>query len=250
MYFLYQEYKIKYQLVGTGSYLVLLHGWGIDQTTFSNLVEQLKGYYTVLTFDFIGFGESDKPLKPLTLNDYVDLTRSLITHLNITNPIIMGHSFGGRVAIKYALLYDVKTLILCSSAGIKHLSIQKKIKIWRYKLLKNWYKLVSKSKLEWLVRTSGSSDYQKCSPVMKQTMTNVINVDLKNDIKKLNCKTIVLWGYYDKVTPYKDALYINKHLKGSRLITFYKSGHFPYLDEENKTVSAIISGGLKDGGSY
>ena len=59
-----------------------------------------------------------------------------------------------------------------------------------------------------------------------------------------------MWGYYDKVTPYKDALYINRNLLGSRLITFYKSGHFPYIDEENKTISAIISGGLKDGGNY
>lgn len=250
MYFLYRNYQVSYQLVGSGSYLVLLHGWGVNQTAFANLVARLKDYYTVLTFDFLGFGESDTPTEPLTLDDYVDQTKALIEALNIKNPIILGHSFGGRIAIKYALLYDVKTLILCSSAGIKHLSISKTFKIWRYKFLKHWYKLVNKKKLETLMKNSGSHDYQKCSPIMKQTMSNVINVNLKNDIKKIKCQTIVLWGYYDKVTPYKDALYINRNLLGSRLITFYKSGHFPYIDEENKTISAIISGGLKDGGNY
>ena len=250
MYFLYRDYKINYQLEGSGTYLVLMHGWGVDLSTFNNLVERLKAYYTILTFDFLGFGDSSMPTSPLTLKDYVDVTRALIKELKISNPIILGHSFGGRVAIKYANLYDVKLLILFDSAGIKHFSIAKSFKIYRYKLLKRLYKITSKPRLEKLVNSSGSSDYQKCTPIMKKTMSNVIKVDLKKDIKKIKCNTLILWGYYDKATPYQDALYMNKYIKGSRLITFFKSGHFPYLDEEDKTVSAIISGGIKDGGIY
>lgn len=247
MYFLFKNHKVDYSITGDGHYLVLLHGWGVDKSTFNNLVEGLKLYYTVLTLDFIGFGESDEPQYPFTLNDYVAMVKALLDHLHIENPIMFGHSFGGRVAIKYALNNEVRILILMDSAGIRHLPLSKKYKILKYKFLKNLYKLISLNKLEKLRAKTGSSDYQKCSPMMKKTLSNVVKVNLKKDIKKLNCKTLILWGYYDKVTPYSDAVYFHQKIANSRLITFYNSGHFPYIDEEKKTLSAIISGGLNNG---
>lgn len=243
MEFLYKNYIINYDLRGQGSYLILMHGWGVDKTTFSKVEEELKNYYTVLTFDFIGFGKSSTPIKPFSLDDYLESVEALVKHLNIVNPIVVGHSFGGRVAIKYALRNDVKKLILVSSAGIIHFSLKTKLKIIKYKFLKNIYKLFSKTKYQKLITSSGSDDYKKLNNVMKRTMTNVIKKDLKKYIKKINVSTLILWGYFDITTPYKDAIYFNKKIKDSRLITFFRSGHFCYLEEENKFINILIGGG-------
>jgi pimeloyl-ACP methyl ester carboxylesterase len=246
MYFLYKDHKMSYDVSGQGSYLVLMHGWGVDQSTYATIKERLQLYFTVVTFDFLGFGKSDEPHIPFTLNDYVDGVKALLSFLNITNPILLGHSFGGRVAIKYAQKNDVKSLILVDSAGVKKFSLKIWLKIIKYKCLKRFYNLFSKTKLEKLINSTGSPDYQKSSSIMKRTMSNVIKENLKKNIKRINCNTLILWGYYDRATPFSDAIYINKNIKDSRLITFYHSGHFPYIDEANKFISVVISGGIKD----
>ena len=89
---------------------------------------------------------------------------------------------------------------------------------------------------------SGSSDYKNASSVMKKTMTNVINIDLKNEIGKLNCKVLLFWGFNDSTTPLADGIYMNEHIKDSKLVIFYNSGHFPYLDEPDKFTKAIVNG--------
>ena len=141
-------------------------------------------------------------------------------------------------------MYPVSALILVSSAGIKHKSLKTKWKIYKYKLKKYYFKLFNKQKLQALFASSGSEDYKKASPIMKQTMSNIIDIDLRKDIKKLNVKVLLLWGFHDTTTPLADAVYINRHIRDSRLVIFYHSGHFPYLDEPEKFVKVIMSGGV------
>lgn len=244
MYYLYRGLKVYYNIVGNGEVIVFLHGWGVSSESFQEIVEEIKNYYQVITIDFSGFGFSEEPHHPFTLNDYVDELHELLTTLNIKDFTLLAHSFGGRVAIRYCCKYHVRKLILVDSAGIKHRPIKVLYKIYRYKFLKFIYKIFDKDKLENLRSKSGSFDYQKASPILKQTMNNIIKINLKREIKKIPCKTLIFWGYYDTVTPMSDALYIHKTLANSRLIIFYHSGHFPYLDEKKKFIKAIISGGL------
>lgn len=245
MNFLYNDYEINYELIGQGSYIVLLHGWGVDKETFRGVITKLKDYYQVLSFDFIGFGKSSPPKAPFTLDDYVLSLEALLKYLHIKNPIIVGHSFGGRVALKFSLRNHIKKLVLVSSAGIKHFSWIKVLKIGKYKFLKRWYYLFSKQKYEALIYNSGSPDYKCLSGVMKKTMSNVISENLKKYLKKISVPTLIMWGYHDQVTPYTDAQIFKDNIKKSKLITFFKSGHFCYIDEKKKFVDAIINGGGK-----
>lgn len=244
MYFQYKNQDIYYDIIGEGSKLVILHGWGVSSISFKEVVKKLSTKYQVITIDLLGFGMSDEPLEPLNLDDYVDSVHSLLSNLSIEYPIILGHSFGGRIAIKYAMLYPVSSLILVSSAGIKHRSIKTKWKIYKYKLKKYFYKIFKKQKLQELLSSSGSEDYKNATPIMKKTMSNVIDLDLRNEISKLNNKVLLLWGFKDNITPLVDGVYMNNQIKNSRLIIFYDSGHFPYLDEPDKFVKIVMNGGL------
>ena len=236
--------KMYYYVEGNGYPIVFLHGWGQSFSTFNNVSNHLKGKFKIIGVDFLGFGKSKEPSVPLSVQDYTEHLSLLLKKLNINNPIIIAHSFGGRIAMRYAKLFNTHTLILIGSAGIKTRNFQYYIKVYRFKLLKFIYKIFSKEKYEKLINTSGSADYRNASLIMKQTLSKVVNYNSKPDMKRIVIDTHLLWGVYDKETPYENCVKMHKLIKSSRIITFYNSGHFLYQDEEKKfifTIDKILS---------
>lgn len=241
MTFKYRGLDINYKIEGNGPPIILLHGWGTSMNTFDALTNEIKSKYQVHLIDLIGFGKSDTPINSLNLNDYVLLLYEYIEKQSIENPIILGHSFGGRIAIKYASNFNnISKLILVDSAGIKkRLKLKTKLKIKKYKFQKWWYK-ITKNVMAYnkLLLNSGSYDYKHAKESMKQTLVKIVNEDLKKNLKKINVDTLIIWGKEDKETPYKDGILMNKLIKNSGLVTMENTGHFPYL--ENKRYFNII----------
>lgn len=247
MNYIYRGMRIEYDIVGSGNPIILLHGWGTNKNTFTNLCNEIKTKYEVHLIDLIGFGKSDEPYKVLTLDDYVYFLCDYIKRNNIKNPIILGHSFGGRIAIKYTSLFNnVDKLILVDSAGIKKKrNIKKWISIKKYKLKKWFFKLTKNTKAyEKLINSSGSYDYKNASDIMKGTLSKIVNEDLRKHLKDISTETLIIWGKDDKETPYKDALLMNKLLKNSGLVSFDNTGHFPYL-ENKKEFNIVLKEYLK-----
>lgn len=217
--------------------LVMLHGWGVDSSIFKEIINQLD--YYVIIIDFIGFGKSDSPIIPFTLDDYVDEVNQIIKNLKLKNITLLGHSFGGRVAIKYNYYYNIYNLILVDSAGINHRTLSLYKKIIKYKLLKKYYFIFDKVKYKELIINSGSRDYKLLPPIMKQTMNKIIKVDLRKYCKVTRTNTLILWGVNDNETPLTDSYIYHKLFFNPKLIIFYKSGHFPFLDEQEKFIRVI-----------
>lgn len=242
MTYKYKGIKINYSIYGKGNPIILLHGWGTSCNTFSNLATRLENNYEVHLIDLIGFGKSEEPFKAFCLSDYVYFLNDYIIRNNIKNPIILGHSFGGRIAIKYASMFkNIDRLILVDSAGIKkRLTLKKLIKVKTYKLKKKWYKLTRNiNKYNQLITNSGSYDYKNASNIMKATLSKIISEDLKKHLRDIPVETLIIWGKDDKETPYKDALTMNKLIKNSGLVTLENTGHFPYLESKYEFNSII-----------
>lgn len=219
--------------------LIFLHGWGQSFATFTTVVEAFQDRYRIIGVDFMGFGNSSQPSEPLTLDDYVSQLHTLIRLLHITDPILVGHSFGGRVAIRYSSLHPPKKLILISTAGIRKHGIRYYYRISRYKILKRIYKLLSETKYQALISSSGSEDFQNAPPVMKKTLSNIVGLRQTRDMKKIGTETYLIWGVHDHVTPYTDGIAIRKLISTSKLIPFYQSGHFSYLQETGKFIKTL-----------
>ena len=219
--------------------IVLLHGWGMKKETFLPLAEKLKGFNYIIC-DFLGFGESEEPNIPLTLNDYVECVREVIKEYNVTNNLyLVGHSFGGRVAIAYCTKYEVTKVFLVNAKAFKNKTIKHKIKIMRYKLIKRFYKIFNKRKYNEYIKDKGSSDYKALSNVMKKTFVNIVNFDLKKHLKKIKCDVVVLGSINDTIVTYDETVKIHKLIKNSKLYPFFCSGHFSYIDEERKVINII-----------
>lgn len=246
MDYIYKNKYVYFNKVGSGDVVILLHGWGVDSTIFNEIVDTLKDKYLVYTIDLPGFGKSDEPSIAYTLDDYVELLYLFILDKSIEHPIIIGHSFGGRIAIKYASLYQVNRLILIDSAGLKpvnNFKIKYKINIYKFK---KWFYKTTKNVIKYndLLINSGSSDYKNASSIMKKTLSNVTSIYLDNILKNIICDTLIIWGKKDDVTPYKHAIKLKKKIKNAGLVTLEGVGHFPFI-ESKKTFNKIIKSYLE-----
>ena len=114
--FNYKGVNVNYVREGNkeGQAVVLLHGWGQNiqmmKPVGDNLVDK-----DVIIIDLPGHGKSDEPKEIWLLDDFVEMIHSLLGELGISNPILIGHSFGGKISLMYASKYDVKKLILFGS---------------------------------------------------------------------------------------------------------------------------------------
>ncbi|MEG1662240.1 MAG: alpha/beta hydrolase, partial [Clostridiales bacterium] len=110
---------INYQLSGSGRDILLLHGWGVDSTTLAVLFEHLAERFRVCSVDLPGFGQSQAPKEVWGVGEYADFVTKLLHYVDFKDPVILGHSFGGRIAILLGARGVAAKLILADSAGIK-----------------------------------------------------------------------------------------------------------------------------------
>jgi pimeloyl-ACP methyl ester carboxylesterase len=106
--------------VGEGPALLLLHGLGCDHTTWEPVIDTLARRYTVIAPDLLGHGLSDKPRADYSVGGYANGMRDLLTVLGIDRVTVLGHSFGGGVAMQFAYQFPERTerLILVASGGL------------------------------------------------------------------------------------------------------------------------------------
>ena len=106
--------------VGQGPALLLLHGLGCDHTTWEPVIDALSKRYTVIAPDLLGHGESAKPRADYSVGGYANGMRDLLAVLGIDTVTVVGHSFGGGVAMQFAYQFPERTerLMLVASGGL------------------------------------------------------------------------------------------------------------------------------------
>ncbi len=109
-----------YVRMGSGPVVLLLHGLGCDHTTWAPVMESLARTHTVIAPDLLGHGSSDKPRADYSVGGYANGMRDLLTVLGVDTATVVGHSFGGGVAMQFAYQYPERTerLVLVGSGGL------------------------------------------------------------------------------------------------------------------------------------
>jgi pimeloyl-ACP methyl ester carboxylesterase len=246
--------KVNYIVSGEGRNVILLHGWGQNIQAFQAVHNFLESKFRVYTIDFPGFGESDGPPVPWGIEDYTTLVEKFVKNLQINDPILIGHSFGGRVSIVYSSRNDVRKVILVDSAGVKpKRSLDYYVKVYTFKSAKYLLKLpiISKFEKELLGKLRskfGSSDYKNTSGVLQQTMVKVVNEDLTHLMPKIKAPTLLIWGEDDTATPVSDGRLMEKLIPDAGLVVLKGCGHFSYLEKFNE-FAVIVDHFLKKDGA-
>ncbi len=203
--------------------VILLHGYKQDSSSLTILEEKLKAYFNIYNLNYTQF----KNDKVLTLNNYVLEIHNIIKDLN--NPILIGHSLGGKVATLYACKYKVKKIILIAPSTYRKITLSLKVKVFFNKVLKGLH----------LKKTLGSKEYKVLSSFEKKTFNNIIkNVDIR-ELKKLHSKTLIIGFNNDDKVKAKDLKRLNKLLKNSSL-HFFKGDHFSYVEHAEDICLLIM----------
>lgn len=249
MYFTYEDITIYYEKYGNHKKsIIILPGWGDTRKTFTYMVNFLSIYFNVYILDYPSFGNSPSPNHDLTIYDYTLLIHEWIKSLGIKNPILIGHSFGGRIITTLTGYYhfNYNNIIYLNSAGIKP-KIKFKTRIYKFlKKLKIFLPKKYRQKyLNFLFNKFASTDYKELNNNMYQTFKNIVNTDLKHYLKDIKAKVLIIWGNKDTSTPLKDAIIMHQKIANSELIVIDHATHYSYL-EYPILINRIIFFQLKD----
>lgn len=246
MYYINKDFNMYYEIHGSGKKsIVILPGWGNTRETFELFINYFREKYRIIIIDYPGFGKSSFPKRDLDINDYAQLIKEFLEDLGIFNPIIIAHSFGGRIATLLSSKYHIKIekMVFMDVAGLRRKSLKRWFKVKIYKinkfLIKTFVKKQQEKHLEKLRKKYGSSDYNSLTDEMVKTFSNIVNEDLRKYIPNIKEELLLLWGMNDCDTPLKDGYYFNKKVDNSALIIFPRGTHFVYL-EYPCTVCKII----------
>ena len=217
------------------STIIILHGWGSSKEKWKDVQENLEiDGFRVFVPDIPGFKKETALGEPWDLNDYVQWLEEFLDANHIKDFFLVGHSFGGRIAIKFAVSHPLKALILVASAGIKKkcLSFSFVGKMIRFLRIENTFlwKYFRKFFYKCILR---KTDYLNTSSDLKETMKNVLKEDLTPLLEEIKIPTLLIWGDKDKYTPLKDGLLMNKKIKNSRIEILKGIGHTPYSENPN-----------------
>lgn len=231
------DIRINYQQFGTGEDLVFLHGWGQNIEMMLPLAKRFQDKYRITLLDFPGFGNSEEPKNAYTIYDYTACLEQLLKEVDVKNPTLIAHSFGGRVAICYASKNKTKKLVLFGSPCIR-----KEKKSTKNSIYKSIKKLPGMDKLANIAKKHiGSADYRNATPMMREVLVNVINQDLSSEAKKIKAETLLIWGTNDEAAPIDDARELEKILQDGALIELPGCTHYAYLEAIDQVTNILNS---------
>lgn len=252
--FTYQGIKLHYTVSGVGQPLFLLHGWGCSTEIWKSILPFLEERFQVINIDFAGFGLSDEPAEVWGVEEYTRSVEAIAHKEKITNPVLVGHSFGGRVSIVYASRNTTCKVILTDAAGVKpKRPLSYYCKVYSFKLMKHLAPLLlGRSRAEqWINKRrakAGSADYNNASPRMRAILSKVVNEDLCHLMPKITAPTLLFWGENDTATPLADAKRMEKLIPDAGLVTVAGAGHYAFLENTPlflRVVESFLSKEIK-----
>lgn len=216
------------------SSIIILHGWKLNSGKYQKLQRIFtdKGYKIFLP-DLPGFGKNSDIDKIYSLEDYADFVLDYITKNQINSPILLGHSFGGRISlvvgakqpslIKSLVLTGVPGFIPTAKLKVNFFYYLAKIgkvifSIWPFSILANTAR-------KCLYKGAGAFDYYHTSGFLRETFKKIIRTDLEPYMKMIKIPTILIWGGEDTITPVWIAEKMVNLIKGSKLIIVPNEGH-------------------------
>ncbi|MFQ6609485.1 MAG: alpha/beta fold hydrolase [Fidelibacterota bacterium] len=254
--FTFESQKIVYIDGGEGTPLIFLHGQASDLMNFEPVYSMFARDFRIIALDYPGYGKSGKVGVVLTEDSLVRLLEQLYKVTQIQSATLIGHSFGGYVAMLFALANPgmVQSMILVSPAGLQEytpavqqylrssFTVAEIVKTSVEKAYQNyrassvyWSPQMEKYaqyRIELLKK--GGDDYQEYARAMVQAMELMLNTKIRERIGSIHIPTLLVWGNQDPLIPLTVGKEAKRIIQNSRLKTIDRCGHFPMLEYPNQ----------------
>lgn len=220
----------------------LVHGWTYSLDNWAAFIAELEtaGFEPIMHHVPGLTTPSDEVW---TVDKYVAWLREEIK--DEKDPIVLGHSNGGRIAMQYDVAHPghISHLILLDSAGTYDRRIRTQLKRAFFQPLAKVLKpLVPKGKMQRVVhRAIGAQDYGKAPENMRQTLQHMLEHDETFSPANVTARTSVIWGVHDKATPLYQGKQIYSLLQNPVAMHELEAGHSPQINHASEVVAAIVN---------
>lgn len=257
-----------YRRAGSGEPVLLIHGLAGSSRTWDDVITPLAKHYDVIAPDLLGHGESAKPVGDYSLGAFASGLRDILSVLDVGSVTIVGHSFGGGVAMQLAYQHPhlVDRLVLVGSGGLGRevswllrmlalpgaeflmpIGIPKPIvdratDVGRMLRRRNIYF----PKLAEMWRSYSSLAGAENRSAFVRTMRSVIDpggqVVSANDRLYLakHIPTLIVWGAHDGIIPVEHAHLAHELIPNSRLEILEDVGHFPHVESPDRFNEVLL----------
>jgi pimeloyl-ACP methyl ester carboxylesterase len=226
-----RSFKLSYEMINPNAKrgILILHGWGSNKEIMKQAFGKEFKNYRQTYLDLPGFGRSSNDMI-LTTEDYAFIVKLFIKAIGLSPTIIMGHSFGGKVAT----FLNPDYLVLLSSAGIKT------VKPWSVKVKIATFKLLKPLGFAKIRELFVAPDAKGMSHEMYETFKNVVDEDFEVQFAGYNKTALLFWGKEDTATPLYTGEKIHALIKDSYLYPL-EGDHFFFLRHANFIANEIIA---------
>ncbi|HEY6538842.1 MAG TPA: alpha/beta hydrolase [Candidatus Dormibacteraeota bacterium] len=235
---------------GSDPPVLLLHGWGASAATFAVLLSRARTGRRLVAIDLPGFGETQAGSANWSRELYADLVSRLIAEQGWGTVSLLGHSYGGGVAIRLAAAAatPVDRLLLCAPSGVRLPGSRAAgARVQTFRLLRSGAERALPSRwsepaVEWLRQRMGSADYRAAGPLLRPILVRAVAEDLSELATTIRVPTLVLWGARDQELPL--ATYgrrLAELVPPAELIELPSSGHFPFVDDPGRFAAVFDS---------
>ncbi|MEO1060149.1 MAG: alpha/beta fold hydrolase [Actinomycetota bacterium] len=261
-------HDVRYVRAGEGPVILLIHGIAGSARTWREATEGLAEEHTVIAPDLIGHGESAKPIGDYSLGAHASGLRDLLGVLEIPRATVVGHSFGGGVAMQLAYQHPecCERLVLVASGGLgpevswmlRALALPGSELLWPIifpsfvrdrgtevgRALWRWG-LLRSSRLEEMWRSYSSLADSPNRRAFLRTLRSVVDTrgQVVSAMDRLYLAawmpTVIIWGDQDNIIPVAHGYAAHEAIPGSRLEIFEGADHFPHAEQPERFVEVV-----------
>lgn len=227
----------------------ILHGWAVrggnlNEEKWRPFIEKLKKDHE-LNVIFLKIPGLSAPLNEVWgLDDFVAWASTEIKkNVEKNKVILLGHSFGGQIAVRLTAQNPdiVSKLVLVDSAGIRDMALKQVVKRAVFLFLAKVGKLLFQASFfsDLLYRVAKEGDYKNAPPLLRRTMSKILDDEVLDDLPKIQCPTKIVWGSEDTVTPFKHAQKMLDLIPNSQLAVIEGARHSPQFTHASETAKVI-----------
>lgn len=225
--------------------LVIIPGWNGTQESWKNFIQLAREDFEVYFIDMPCFGNEPCPKEIWGVDNYAEYVKNKI--INLEKPILLGHSFGGQVAVNLAANNPdlFSRLILSGAAAMRRKRILRNLffsllakigkALFSFPYINKSEKLAKKI----LYKLADSPDYGSTSEIKRDIFKKVIRESQLYLLDKIKIKTLVVWGKKDGCVPLKEGKIIANLIPGAKLEIFSNGRHGLHIQQPVKLLEII-----------